>query len=48
MFILHSKNYTTAGQYTDYCTSDYVPLIITVYDCVTAYLWYKANGCFIL
>lgn len=38
MLILHSKNYTTAGQYTDYSTLDYVPLVIIVNDCVTAYL----------
>lgn len=37
-YLLHSKIYTTAGQYTDYSTLDCVPLVITVYGCVTAYL----------
>lgn len=37
LFILHSKNYKTAGTYTDYNTLDYVPCF-TFNDCVTAYL----------
>lgn len=28
LFILHSKNYKTAGTYTDYNTLDYVPLVL--------------------